>query len=402
MIKRRFRYSAKDARGRLVEGAITARSAEVARYRIQKSFEWVLDVQEVGTLDPGARTARIPRSQLGMFARHLAVMLAAGVPLHRCLDCLSHGESAALNEVVHDVLDHIEGGHSLSSAMHQHPRHFPQFWLSLVRAGETSGKLVACLEKLADFEDRMVILRRQVGSIFVYPAMMALVCVGLLALFFGFLLPRIESILDLFGGKMPALTVGLITFAHVVTHPLTMLAVLFVLPLSVMAFRRRYREQVRFRRAVDEWALRHRVVGSFLVPLATARIFYAWSLLLEAGVNLEPQLAVLADVAANEFLRGRIDDAYKLMKGGTDLYESLAIQEVLPKPALAMVRVGEESGTLTSSMRYAARMYEESLERRLTDLATALEPLLIGGMGLVVGVVALATALPILNLVAQL
>jgi type II secretory pathway component PulF len=284
----------------------------------------------------------------------------------------------------------------------QHPRHFPQFWLSLVRAGEESGKLVACLEKLADFEERLFALRRQVVSILVYPAMMALVCVGLLALFFGFLLPRIEEILDLFDGKMPALTVGLITVAHVATHPLTLLAALFVVPASTYALGRRYRQQASFRRAVDEWAFRHRILGSFLVPMCTARIFYAWSLLLEAGVTLEPQVRVLADVAANEFLRGRIDDAYKLMKAGTDLYESLAIQEVLPKHALAMVRVGEESGMLTSSMRYVARMYEESVERRLNDMAAALEPLMIGGMGLVVGLVALATALPILNLVGQL
>lgn len=391
--KRRFRYAAKDARGRLVEGNISASSAEVARYRVQKTFPWVLDVVELGPSQPKRAGGRIPRQQLGLLARHLAVMMAAGVPLHRCLNCLCQGDSAALNEVVERVQRDIEGGHSLSHALSQHPRHFPTFWLSLIRAGEESGKLVACLEKLADFEDRADCLRRQVLSILLYPAMMAVVCVGLLGLFFGFLLPRIEEILDLFGGKMPWLTVGLISAARVLVHPLTLLSG----PALVYALRWRYRRNARFRRRVDEWALR-----TFLLPMATARIFYAWSLLLEAGVSLEPQLAVLADVAGNEFLRGRIDDAYRLMKAGTDLYESLAIQEVLPKHALAMVRVGEESGTLASSMRYVARMYEESVERKLTDLATALEPLLIGGMGLVVGLVALATALPILNLVSQL
>ncbi|MCE7874652.1 type II secretion system F family protein, partial [bacterium CPR1] len=375
-----------------------------ARAWLKSRFPAILSLEEVNP-PPRWRLAlptRISRFELTVFLRQLETMLSVGIPTHRALFSLSSsGDNASLISVLNAMNKRVEAGWSLSQAMGEHSSVFSPLHLSLVRTGEDSGRLETCLAKLAEQAERENRLRQRFVSTLTYPAVLGIVCLALVLMFVMFLIPKMEGIFLTIGGQPPLMTRMLVSFVHFFSHPvvwvgalLSLLAVSIGLPLL-------YRRSV-IRLAFDQVALELPVLGNLLRKTASSRLLMAWATLLESGVPIGPQMAVVGRVAGNEVMKRAFDRARDAMVEGEQVSAALEVSGVFPNMVVQMVKVGEESGELDQMMRRLAVLYEDEVNTALNDLASLLEPLVLGVMGCLVGFVAIATALPIINLTGQL
>lgn len=399
-----FKYRARTEGNQTVEGVVEEKNWDEARKWLRSRYRTLISLEEVKRakiLLPKIQM-KIPAFSMAVFFRQLEVMLAAGIPSHRALYSLGTvGDQPRLEKVIMQMYGRIEGGSSLSAAMGEHPQVFTPLQMSLVKTGEGAGKLERCLSKIAEQAERDNHLRQKFISTLTYPLMLGIVCLALIGLFTLYLVPKMQAIFITVGGTPPLLTRILLSFVDLAMRPSVWVAVLLVMVALAVALPILYRRKA-FRRGVDGMLLEIPFLGPLLRKTASAQLLMAWALLLESGVPIGPQMRIVGRVAGNMVIREAFDRAQECMTEGEEIHVALEASGVFPRMIVQMVKVGEESGELDYMMRKVAEMYEEEVSTALSDFANILEPLVLAVMGCIVGFVAVATALPVINLSSQL
>lgn len=399
-----FKYRARTQGNQTVEGTVEEKNWDEARKWLRSRYKTLISLEEVKRAKivfPRVKL-KVNAFSLAVFFRQLEVMLAAGIPSHRALYSLGTvGDQPRLEKAIMQMYTRIEGGSPLSAAMTEHGEMFTPLQISLIRTGEGAGKLERTLNKIAELAERDNRLRQKFISTLTYPVMLGIVCMALIGLFVLYLVPKMEAIFLTVGGQPPFITRMLLFIVDLATRPsVWVTAILLILALSI-ALPLFYRRPL-VRRAIDGMLLEIPFLGPLLRKTASAQMLMAWALLLESGVPIGPQMKIVGRVAGNQVVREAFDRAQQCMTEGEEVHAALDASGVFPNMVVQMVKVGEESGELDTMMRKVAEMYEEEVSTALTDFANVLEPLVLAVMGCVVGFVAVATALPVINLSAQL
>lgn len=383
-----------DASRQPVRVRVQAPDASAVAVELRLSPASLLAVEPVST--PHRRRARgaFPRRQ---FAQQLAVLLRAGVPLLEALQTLqSQDQPAAVTEALAGVIEHIQLGESFSAALRSQPQAFDALFVAVVEASERSGQIEQALFEQASYLAWVEHLRGKLVAAAVYPAMLIVAGLLVVAFLLVFVVPRFAGLLEGVGGELPFASRALIHIgAFSGEHPMLLLLALGALvALPVWGWQQGLRE------ALLGYLWRLPVLGPRLKLLALAQLYRCLAMLLLAGVPIMPALLNARGVAATH-LRAALDRATESVRSGDRLSASLHREGLTTAVSLRMLKVGEHSGELGAMLGQAASFYDEELSR-LSELVTRLiNPALMLLMGLVIGTVVVLMYLPIFQLVDQ-
>jgi type II secretory pathway component PulF len=348
---------------------------------------------------PGV-TRHVSSRTLAIFARQMAGLINAGLPLMRTLSIMiEQTADKQLQPALMAVQADVEGGSSFSSALARHPQTFPPLLLSIVKVGETGGFLGAALTSIADNYKREAELQNKIRAATVYPLVVLTIAIlGMLAMV-TFVVPVFTSMFASIGGSLPLPTQILVNISHNMWWILPAIAIIVVV-IWTWWMRNRHTEQLR--RVVDPLKLRLPIFGKISTKIAVARFARNLSMMLEAGVPIIQALSIVGQASNNWKIEQAVRDIQESIRQGRSFAGPLAKAEVFPPMVAQMVSVGEESGTLSEMLASIADFYEDEVETATSQLSSTIEPLMIVVIGVLIGGMVISLYLPIFTLYGDL
>lgn len=399
-------FRAIDRQGNVVNGKLTAPTTNAAQQQLQLVYKNVLSVTEPSEQDKLTsiafrRSPRVKLENLALYCRQLAVMVNAGITVNRAFRFCAGGEDQNLNVVMQRVATDIEGGKSVCQALDEQPRVFGHLFVGLVKAGEMSGTLDKSLAKLSDLLEKTVTMQKRVQSAMSYPAVILVVSMAVGAFFTFYIMPQMLPVFTSLGVTLPLPTKILVWVATTLQNPWISvpLALLFFVGIFVAfsAYQKLDKApEIRF--IIDQNLLKIPVFGELLKLSAQAKVLYTMSTMLEAGSSLTETMQTVERVAGNQVISTKLKAARESVLCGVPLFQAMTLYEVFHPMALQMIKVGEETGTLDEMIGRVAKLHEEEVEHTLDTLASLIEPIIMGVMGIVVGFITISCFLPMVQL----
>jgi len=402
-----FIYRAVDPRaGSVVKGTIEAASESAVTGKLKAQGLTPLEVtlksrtglnREIKL--PGATKAVSART-LAVFSRQMAGLINAGLPLMRTLSILiEQTDDKKLQPALVQVQADVESGSSFSAALARHPQTFPPLMLSIIKVGEAGGFLGGALGSIADNYQREAELHNKIRAAVTYPAIVLIIAIVGVLIMVTFVVPIFEGMFKGLGSELPLPTQILVTISNNMWWILP--AIVLVVIVAVIWWRaNRHTEQ--YRRFVDPIKLKMPVFGKLTTKIAVARFARNLSMMLNAGVPIIQALAIVGQASNNWKIEQAVRDVQESIREGRSFAAPLAKAEVFPAMVPQMVSVGEESGTLVDMLASIADFYEDEVETATSQLSSTIEPILIVGLGIVIGGMVISLYLPIFTLYGEL
>lgn len=339
----------------------------------------------------------ISLDEKAMFARNLAAMLEAGLTIFRALDVMKRQtRNTHLKKVLVEVMASVKKGDAFSAALGAYPAVFSSLLVSMVRAGEESGKLTESLRVAAIQMERASNLEKKVRGALIYPAVVLSAMVGIAILMLVFVVPTLSSTFSELNASLPPTTLALIGASAFLTgHPILAFGALALL---FLAFFFALRTQTG--KDVFDWLmLKTPIIGNLIVEIHAARTTRTLASLFGAGVDMVFSVRITRDVLGNVQYKKILAEAEVDLSSGSPLSTSFGKHPDLYPPLVTeIIAVGEETGRLSELLKETAEFYEESVERQTKDLSTVIEPFLMIIIGVGVGFFALSMIAPIYSL----
>ncbi len=396
-----FRYSARDASGRVVAGAIEAETEVMVVGKLQEMGFFVTSLErQAARADLRAglrRLRRVGMRELTVFARQFATMVNAGLSMVRTLSILEQQtESQKLRGIIGEVRKDVEEGMTLSDSLGKHPETFSGLVVNMVRAGEVGGVLDDVLNRLAFFFEKDLALRQKVRAAITYPAAIFIFALGVIFFLVFFILPQFIGFFEGMDLALPLPTRVLIWF----TKTLTGFWYVFLgfLLLGMYGFRM-YIHTPTGSMNFDRFKLRVPVFGSLVRKVTVSRFTRTLGTLITSGVPIMQALEVVAKAVENKVVAQAIDNVRSSIREGESVAIPLQASGLFPPMVVQMTSVGEETGTLDTMLAKVADFYDAEVETTLAQLTSILEPLLIMFLGFVVGFIVLSFYMPLYQLI---
>lgn len=395
----KFLYQARNKAGDFKKGTVTAASQSKAEQLLTDNGLIIISLKEqkVSWLDGLQNLSnRVGYKDLVLFSRQFSTLVGARVPIVQSLRILeSQVSNKGLVNVTKSLVQSVESGDSLSSALARHPRIFGNIYVSLVRSGEASGKVAESLSYLADQLEKDYDLRSRVKSAMTYPAfvMSALVLVGILM--FKFVLPNLVAVLKEQNAELPFVSKILIQF----TDFFEVFWWVVILALVGLAVAVRYYVNTRAGRyAWDNIKMKLPVIGQILEKIYLARFARNLATLVAGGIPIIQALRIISEIINNVIYRDILLDVAMQVTNGKSVGESLAKYKQFPPLVTQMVKVGEQTAQLDTILLKLATFYEKEVDAKVGMLSSLLEPIIMLILGLGVGILVAGVLLPIYNL----
>ncbi|WP_186135717.1 type II secretion system inner membrane protein GspF [Burkholderia gladioli] len=397
-----FRFEAIDSGGRPQKGVIEADSARAARGQLRGQGLTPLVVEPAASRSRGQRKQRLSigrklsQREQAILTRQLASLLTAGLPLGESLAVLTEqAERDYIRELMAAIRAEVLGGHSLASALAEHPRDFPEIYRALVSAGEHTGKLGIVLSRLADYIEQRNALKQKIVLAFTYPGIVTLIAFGIVTFLLSYVVPQVVNVFASTKQQLPFLTIVMMALSDFVRHWWwAMLIGVVVLAWIVKTTLSRAGPRLAF----DRWLLGAPLAGKLVRGYNTVRFASTLAILTAAGVPILRALQAAGETLSNRAMSSNIDDAIVRVREGTSLSRALNHVKTFPPVLVHLIRSGEATGDVTTMLDRAAEGEARELERRTMFMTSLLEPLLILAMGGIVLVIVLAVMLPIIEL----
>lgn len=397
-----YSYTFKDPSGGIQKGTAEAESEEKLRARFQEQGLEIVEISMIkkGKVAKSRGFGKVKLAKLSVFCRQFSTMVDAGVSLVRCLDVLSRQtDDPKLKKILLDLSERVEGGESLSRAMQRHPRTFNNLFIGLIRAGEVGGVLEESLQRLSQFLEADVALRRKVKAALTYPVLVMIAAVLIVGFLVTWIVPQFAELFRDIGLKdqdFPAMTKFLIDLSeNIKTNGLIIIITLVAIIVGWKLF-----TSTRFgRRVADKIKLKVPVFGPLHHKVCLARFSRTMGTLLTSGVPILQALETVAGTVGNSILADAVLDARARIREGDRIGDPLEESRQFPPMVVHMIGVGEESGSLDFMLQKIADFYESEVEATLQSLTAALEPILIVFLGFVVGFIVIAMFLPLIKVI---
>lgn len=398
-----FSYEAVDATGALRKGNIDSESADAAAVALSGQKLIPLSVAAGGEglrrdiSIPGLKSRRTSLKDLAVLSRQFASMSSSGLTLTRSLGILEEqtvkpGLKAAVGQLQADV----QGGSTLSAAMAKHPDHFPLLMVNMVGAGETGGFLDGALDRVAKMFESDAALRAKIKSALTYPVIVLIFSLLMGAGVVIFIVPIFEAMFSQLGGELPLPTQTLVVLSHNAWWAMP-LAVVLVLG-SLRAYRKAMQSSAEFRLKADRIKLRLPVFGKLFAKLAIARWARNFGTLLAVGVPVIQALEIVGGTSGNALIGAAMSEVRDSVRTGTTISKPMAQHDVFPSMVVQMLEVGEETGQTSEMLAKIADYYDAEVETATDSLTSALEPLLVVMMGVVIGGMVICLYLPMFSI----
>ncbi|HWI64474.1 MAG TPA: type II secretion system F family protein [Symbiobacteriaceae bacterium] len=397
-----FVYRARDPSGQMISGKADADTPQdlIARLRTQGFL--VLDVERDRDLqsmmrDPSSLFARrITGKELAVFSRQFATMINAGLPVVTALKVLGkQAGNVRLQQALAQIAASVEAGESLAAAFARQNKIFPTVMIQMIAAGEVGGILDEVLERLAEQMEKDEQVRQKVRSALVYPIIVSVIAVLVVTFLMIFVVPKFVDVYADLGNELPAMTRMLIAVSSAVKN-------FWWAGLALLVggfFGLKYWMQTEAGGlVVDKVLLKLPIFGPMISKQATARFTRTLSGLLSSGITILKALAVVEKVIGNRVIANAVRQALEDVRQGQNLVMPLRRAAVFPPMVLEMISVGEETGTVEEMLAKIADFYEDEVQRTAERLSASIEPIIIVGLALTVGLIVASMMMPIFDL----
>ncbi len=335
--------------------------------------------------------------ELQIFTRQLATMIDAGLPLVQCIDILANQcENQIFQTKLFQVKSAVEQGSSFSDALRKHPKIFDELYVNLVGAGEVGGILDTILNRLAQYIEKAVKLKRQLKSALIYPVAILVVAIGVIAVMLGKVIPTFEAMYKNFdGAKLPKPTQVVIGISNSFINMwwLWLLIVVGLATLITLGVR-----TARGRQVLDRVILRAPVMGPVMRKIIVARFTRTLGTLLTSGVPILDALDICAKTSGNVVVAGAIQHTRAKISEGQDMAGPLGETGVFPSMVTQMIGVGEQTGAMDQMLQKIADFYEDEVDVAVAGMTALIEPIMMAFLGVVVGGLIIAMYLPVFEL----
>lgn len=393
-------YKARDAAGKPVKGTMQAVSKEELTEKLYKMGYLTTQASEAL---PGIRLEslwerfrRIGTEDLIMFNVQLANLIHAGIPLLASLETLTQQiENKRLRETVGSVVRMVEGGETFSEALSRHPRIFSGLFVSLVKAGEASGKLDTILTRYAAYAEEQAELKEKVTGALFYPAILLLAGIGVTLFIVTFIIPQFAEIFTRAGIRLPLPTLILYQIGTTIKQFwISILLFAAAAWLGVSLYGASARGRIHF----DRLKLKFPLLGPLFRKAAISRFARTLGMLVASGVPILESLEIVREVIGNEVLGRVVGNVRDAVEKGEKISEPLRISGEFPPDTVRMIAVGEETGGLDEMLDKVSDFYDRSVGYTIKKLTTVLEPLLLVLMGCLVGFIMASMLLPMFDM----
>jgi len=397
----RYHYTAIAAGGKKVKGVVTAESPYAARKQLRVRSIHPSSVTEVGS--KGESKIRLlsifskrNKSQLIDFTKQMATLLSSGIKLTEALSVMTLQTSdARFRHALVDVRDRVVTGESFTDALKDYSDYFDVIYVSMVRVGEVTGTLGESLTTIANFMEKRRRVESKVKTAMVYPVVLILFCIVAILILTIKVIPTIGKEIERSGRELPWITRRLMDVGHVLTS--WWLLVVIAAGAGIVWGIRTFLKTNRGAYLRDRFLLSLPLFGPLIKQRVVARFASTLSTLLGSGLAMAESLRVVAEVTGNILMKRAVQQSRERILAGTDIATPLRDSGVIDPAIAHMVAVGEKSGELEKMLKSISDNLEASTDIVIERLGAAVEPLIIIVMAAVVGVIAYATILPILE-----
>ena len=398
----KYSYRARDKSGQLVIGTVeSGNEYEVAANLRDLGYSVIGITAQAGLQEYAGNLRqlfnRISRQEIIVFTRQLATLLRTGNTLTSSLDSVAEQvRNPKLKEVIREITRDVQGGMSLSRAVTKHPRVFDNFFVSMVKIGETGGLLDEVLERLALLGAQELEIRSRVQAALIYPVVLISLSLIVVSFILIAVLPNFVAIFEASQAKLPtptrvilALSSGLRSYWYIGVGAVIFLG--FWLKSYASTTEGRYR--------MDGYLLKLPLFGDLYLKVMVSRFSRAMAALTKTGVPFHEGLAVVETSINNTVLRKIFEDIRERINVGQGVTEAFRSSGIFPPMVIQLMSSGEKSGHMDEMFSEVAAFYEPEVEYTLRNLTSLLEPFLLLVMGSIVGFIALSVLLPIFNLI---
>ena len=424
----RFTYIALDSLGQESTGLVEASTTNEAISELRRAGYFPTHVYEEGAAAAAqpkpARQKKVkePRAErkaggmnivlfqkktvkakvLMIFTRQLATLIDAGLPLLRGLNVLAKQErDSVLKNTINKLADSVQGGSTFSEGLAQHPHLFNDLYVNMVKAGELGGVLEVVLTRLAEFQEKAQKIKNKVVAAMVYPMIVMVLAVGIMAFLLVFIVPRFEAIFhEMLGDKpLPTITIFVIGVSGFVQNHWAILAEAIVV--AIVGYNIVSRTSGG-RNLLDRVKLGAPLFGDLIRKTAISRFSRTLGTLVTSGVPILQALTITRETAGNNVIARAISRVHDSVKEGESIVVPLESSGAFPPMVVSMIDVGEETGQLPEMLLKIAEVYDDEVDNSVAALTSLLEPIMIVFLALVVGTIVIALFMPLISIISGL
>jgi type IV pilus assembly protein PilC len=390
-----FLWEGKDKKGNRVKGRGLAKDEMEMKADLRRQGIAATKVRKERKLFKSE--GKVTSEDIALFARQLATMLTAGIPMVQAFEIIGVGhDKPAMQKLVLAIKSDIETGNALNQALAKHPLYFDDLFVNLVEAGEHAGALEAVLDKVATYKEKTEALKKKIKKALFYPAAVLVVAVIVTVVLLLFVIPQFESLFKGFGADLPAFTQFVVNMSRWMQSN-GWVFLLFVVG-AVFAFGYFYKRSRKLRQFIDKTSLEIPVIGPILKKAAIARFSRTLATMFAAGVPLVEAMKSVAGATGNILYQDAVLRMRDEIATGMRMQRAMENTGLFPNMVIQMIAVGEESGSLDEMAGKVADFYEADVDAAVDALSSLLEPMIMVILGVLVGGLVIAMYLPIFKL----
>jgi type IV pilus assembly protein PilC len=394
-----FQWSGKTIKGTIESGEMTAATKEdvIAQLR-RRNITATIVTEKAKKIRKLSFGGGVKDKDIVIFTRQFATMIDAGLPLVQALEILStQVENKLLSNTLAQVKMDVESGATYADALKKHPRVFTELYVNMVAAGEAGGILDTILNRLAQYIEKAMKLKKKVKGALVYPAVVTSIAVLVIAVIMIFVVPTFSKMFTTLGGTLPMPTQLVMNMSHFIAGWGGLITLMIIIGLVVFVSQVRRTEKGKY--AVDKILLKLPIFGPLLNKVAVAKFTRTLGTLVSSGVPILDGLEITAKTSGNKIVEYAIMDVRKGVVGGKTLAEPITKAKVFPPMVTHMIAVGESTGALDAMLSKIADFYDDEVDASVSNLTAMMEPLLMVFLGGAVGFIVIAMYLPIFKLI---
>jgi MSHA biogenesis protein MshG len=336
-------------------------------------------------------TPQVALEDLVIFCRQMYSLSKAGIPIIRAVNGLTNTRSLRLKYALLDLIEQLEKGRNLSSAMAQHPKIFSQLFISIVHVGENTGQLDSAFLQLAQYLEREQETRKQIKAATRYPSFVVFALVAALIVMNIFVIPVFAGMFEKFDTELPLMTRILLSMSDFFMNQWYVLVAVILVCIFIT---KQYKDTQKGRLKWDHWKLKMPIVGDIVERSLLARFSRSFSMMLKAGVPLTSALSLVAEAVGNAYMSEAIIGMRRRIEKGESLSRVASASGLFTPLVLQMIHVGEETGRVDDLLAEVADFYEREVEYDIKSLTSKIEPILISIVAVMVLILALGIFTP--------
>jgi|YelNatPaOPRAMG01_1025707.scaffolds.fasta_scaffold02075_20 type IV pilus assembly protein PilC len=379
------------------KGEVIADSKENAIIKLKKQNINVLSIKQSAPPIELDFLNKVKPKDIMIMTKQLSIMLNAGIPIVSAFNILIEQiKHPKLKKIIRNIKENVESGSSFSNALKEHKDIFSDLYINMVESGEASGNLDVVLQRLVITMEKDLELKRKLKGALIYPTMVSIVAVGVIALILTFVIPTFSKMYADSGMQLPLLTRMVIGASNFLRDYI--IIILLILAIIIGAFVIAKKKSIKFRTYIDSVLLKLPLLGTLILKTSIARFSSILSMLTSGGVSILEAIDIGAKTSGNLVIENSLNKVKESVKEGSNLSEPISKAGIFPDMVSQMISVGEETGKLEDMLVKVSQYYEEEVDNSVKNLTTMLEPIIIVFLGVIVGTLVIAMYLPIFKM----